>query len=312
MRSSKLPVIASIVAFLSAALIAVSAFTGAVVLLPFAAVPLAAGIGILRRRVWSAYGFALYTVAQTLLVPLLLLRSGAAFISVAQIVAILIFSLALAMLFFFAGRALAASGAQRGWRSPWIAASLLVTVPFLFFQAFVIRSGSMEDTIMIGDRILAQSFPLSSVAQGDVVILRTPTDRSQRLVKRVIGVPGDRIRLSQKVVFRNGAALNEPYAVHKANFIDPFRDNFPSQPAPPVAAAASDMLTNHVVKGEVLVPAQSYFVLGDNRDNSLDSRYWGFIPAADIVAKSVLIYDSEDRSSGQRRTRWNRLFRLIS
>jgi signal peptidase I len=311
MRSSKLPGVASIVAFVSAALVAVSAVTSTIVLLPFALVPLAAGIGILRRRKWSAYGFALYTLAQTLLLPLLLFRSGGASIPVTQIVAVLIFSLAFAILFFFAGRALALNGAQRGWASPWIAVSLLVTVPFLFFQAFAISSGSMEDTISIGDRILVRSFPVLRVARGDIVVLRTPTDRSQRLVKRVIGVPGDRIRMSQKVVFRNGSVLNEPYAIHKANFIDPFRDNFPSQPVPPVAAAANDMLANHVVKGEVLVPAQSYFVLGDNRDNSLDSRYWGFLPASDIVGKPVLIYDSEDRSSGRRRIRWSRVLRFI-
>ena len=137
---------------------------------------------------------------------------------------------------------------------------------------------------------------------------------------RVIGIPGDRIRISDKVVYRNGTALIEAYAVHKTAYIDSYRDNFPSEPNGPHADYAQDMLQNHVVNGEVLVPDNCYFVLGDNRDMSLDSRYWGFVPFNDIIGEPLLIYHSEDKPSGvgvdreltePRRLRWKRFLKVL-
>ena len=118
-------------------------------------------------------------------------------------------------------------------------------------------------------------------------MFRWPIDISQNYVKRVIGVPGDHIHLQNKVVFLNGRPLtNEPYIHH----IDPtpreYRDNFPKDPwteSGLVSDRAQKMLDEHLVNGEVVVPPGSYFAMGDNRDNSLDSRYWGFVPRENII-----------------------------
>jgi signal peptidase I len=195
-------------------------------------------------------------------------------------------------LYLTARRSLAATGGKRGRAWPWIAVSALMTAPFLFFQPFLIPTGAMEDTLAVGDRILVRRYPKPVVTRGDLVVFTSPVDRRQTYVKRVIGMPGDRIRISNKVVIRNGEPLSEPYAVHKTEYIDLYRDNFPAQPEPPVAEHAREMLVKHVDNGEVVVPAGKYFVLGDNRDNSLDSRYWGFVDAADVLGEPVVIYSS--------------------
>jgi signal peptidase I len=307
--------IAYIVGFVMAVLVATTgALTGPIVLLAFALIPLVAGIGILRRRVWSAYGFALYLLAQLLLAAFLLFRNKSPN-AVAQIVLLAI----LVPSFLFAGRALSASGAQRGMVWPWIALSALTTLPMIFVQAFIIPTGAMEDTLLIGDRILVRRFPKPRVARGDLIVFVYPIDRGQTLTKRVIGVSGDRVKIVEKTVYVNGAALKEPYVVHKSPYRDSYRDNLPSEPASPSAEAAREMLKNNVVNGEVVVPKGKYFVLGDNRDNSLDSRYWGFVGSGDLIGKALLIYDSEEVSTDSvpvgnviyPRRRWSRFFKPL-
>ena len=124
--------------------------------------------------------------------------------------------------------------------------------------------------------------------------------------------------------------MREPYVYHKTNYISSYRDNFPNEPYVHLETAAQDMLLNHVRNGEVVVPPNCYFAMGDNRDNSSDSRYWGFVPRANIIGKPLLIYWSYDASTsallgptlGWRhmvdlvehfptKTRWSRTFRLI-
>jgi signal peptidase I len=317
--SPKIPRAASIVAFVISGLAVISALVGQIFLLPLALIPLVAGIGILRRRVWSAYGCSLYLFAQLLFMPFVLVRSHGS-TSVPITIASAVLTLALAFLFLVAGRSLDVTGSQRGWASPWIALAVLSTIPLLFIQAFVLPSSSMEDTLLRGDRLLVRCFPAPSVARGDIVVFRYPVDQRQTSVKRVVGIPGDRIKIRGKIVYRNGAALNEPFAVHKTEYMDSYRDNFPSESNAPFANAALDMLKNHVANGEIVVPARSYFVLGDNRDISLDSRYWGFVGASDLIGKPILIYDSEDQPTdalltaqpaAPRRIRWERLFKLL-
>ncbi len=323
-RFSTLPLIAAITAFLLAAIGLLSAIQQ-VALALFSLVPLLAGIGILRKQVWSAYGFALFELTQLAVMPLLLLRAGS--IARAAIVFTVGLDMALVALFFLAGKSLAASGARRGSPFLWIGTSCFFTVPLIFVEAFVIPTGGMEDTLLIGDRILARVLPRVHPGQGDIVVFHYPMDPRQVFVKRVVGLPGDRIRIASKIVYRNGVALTEPYAVHKFSTVDQYRDNFPSgsanvglQPGSREMLGIRDMLQNHVANGEAIVPVGKYFVLGDNRDNSLDSRYWGFLDISDIIGKPILIYDSTEApvagvgagKTGLRRPRrWGRLFKPL-
>jgi signal peptidase I len=160
-----------------------------------------------------------------------------------------------------------------------------------FLQAFVIRGASMEASLLVGDHILVNKLGHGrEIRRGDLVSFRYPEDRRVILVKRVIGLPGDHIRILDKQVIRNGRPIAEPYALHRMPNTEPFRDNFPASPPANTTQRGLDMLAHNVVHDEVIVPAGSLFVLGDNRDNSLDSRYWGFLPRVDVVGKPLLVY----------------------
>jgi signal peptidase I len=233
---------------------------------------------------------------------------------------------------------------QRGFIAEWT-----VTIVLLLFgtttlvQAFVIPTGSMEDTLLIGDHLLVDKLayappgpvsrhllPYDEIKRGDIIVFRYPVDIQQTFVKRCIGVPGDRIRLENKQLILNGRRVNEPYVYHKTEYIDSYRDDFPSAPNVHVPDSALDMLMHHVVNGDVVVPPGSYFAMGDNRDSSLDSRYWGFVPRENIIGKPLIIYWSYNASTEvlsdssispshlldillhfPTKTRWNRTLRLI-
>lgn len=291
--------------------------------LPGAVLPIAAAITILRRRAWGGYGFALVALAQMLLIPILLM--GGSSISARQTWMAVIFEAVLAILFFFTGRALSRTGASAGARWPWIGLAVALTVPFLFVRAYVMPSGSMENTVLIGDHLLVRVFPRPTPNRGDLIAFHYPVDPKEIFVKRVIGVGGDRIRMRDRVVYLNGVALTEPYAIHSFP-ADVYRDNLPNglddrglESMPALLAAEQEMLRSHVVNGEVLIPAGKYFVLGDNRDNSLDSRYWGFVSESEVIGKPFLICYSEAGSTSdfvpgrvkRTRIRWNRVFKLL-
>jgi signal peptidase I len=173
-----------------------------------------------------------------------------------------------------------------------------------------------------------QLLPYTEPKRGDVIVFRYPMDIRQNYVKRVIGVPGDHIRVADKVVYLNGKPLTEPYTQHVFPGIEPYRDNFPSEPYGPVYDRAREMLANHVMNGELVVPPGSYFAMGDNRDNSLDSRYWGFVPRENIIGKPLVIFWSYDAptedwvgNTGNHyadlfknffvKTRWDRTLQLV-
>jgi signal peptidase I len=207
-------------------------------------------------------------------------------------------------------------------------------------QAFQIPSGSMENTLLVGDFLLVDKvhfagsgpglLPYESIRRGDIVVFYFPVDPSQFLVKRVIGLPGDRIHLHNKIVYLNGEPLPEDYVIHAQHFLDGYRDNFPTQQgySREIDRHWRYELSQHVTNGDLVVPPDHYFVMGDNRDNSLDSRYWGFVPRANIVGRPLVIYLSVKSSepqgpngklihSGQTLThllqiaRWGRTFRLV-
>ena len=224
-----------------------------------------------------------------------------------------------------------------------------VTVLMLLFgtttlvQAFVVPTGSMESTLLIGDHLFVDKLaysppgpisrhllPYTEVKRGDIIVFKYPPDPRQNYVKRVVAVPGDRLKVVNKSLVLNGRPLQEPYTQHVRTFVDPYADNFPSEPNLFVDPRARQMLSGHVKDGEVVVPAGMYFAMGDNRDNSADSRYWGFVPRENIVGKPAIIFWSYDApterlASGNidpahlfdivvnffTKTRWERQFKLI-
>jgi signal peptidase I len=177
-------------------------------------------------------------------------------------------------------------------------------------QAFIVPTPSMDTTVQVGDHLLVDKLayapdgpitkhllPYTPVKRGDIIVFRYPSDISENYVKRVIGVPGDHIHLVNKVVYLNGHPLTEPYVQHIFPNIQPYRDNFPNAaptPDEPVQERALQMIAHHVWNGDLVVPPESYFAMGDNRDNSLDSRYWGFVPRENIIGKPLLIFWSYD------------------
>ena len=208
-------------------------------------------------------------------------------------------------------------------------------------QAFIVPTPSMDTTVRVGDHLLvdklsyapSDSFsrhllPYTAPKRGDIIVFRYPMDISQNYVKRCMGLPGDRIRVVDKEVYLNGHKLVEPYVQHMFPHIEPYRDNFPSEPYGPVYDRARKMLTENVVNGEVVVPEGSYFAMGDNRDNSLDSRYWGFVPRENIIGKPLVIFWSYDAPTEDwmdynanhfidlaknffAKTRWDRTLKLV-
>lgn len=201
---------------------------------------------------------------------------------------------------------------KRGWTAGLLgsAQSLLMTVVIAVFvvtflvQAFQIPSESMENTLLIGDYLLVDKvhfarggawgevLPYSPVERGDVVVFRYPVHPEQHFVKRVVGLPGDRIRLHNKQVYVNGRPIEENYVVYRSGEPDRWRDEFPRLDVfnPNVESNWWGQLHQLVRGGELVVPPSRYFVLGDNRDESLDSRYWGLVPRENMIGRPLVIY----------------------
>jgi len=242
--------------------------------------------------------------------------------------------------------------------------SLVVTVILALFgttfivQAFKIPTPSMEDNLLVGDHLLVNKFifgnsdswicrvlPFRDIRRGDIIVFRYPEDLSKHYVKRAIGIPGDRIRISNQRFYLNGNLLPEPYIFHKAPDHNnlPVRDNFPLLKEQMNRFADwqqnKDIFDSYVyfreyTQGEeIVVPPNCYFAMGDNRDNSADSRYWGFVPRKNIVGRALIIYWSYVTDPNEhlhdsffdriqqfadvvinfiKKTRWNRTFKLVA
>jgi signal peptidase I len=223
---------------------------------------------------------------------------------------------------------------------------IAVFVVSFIIQAFQIPSESMENTLLIGDYLLVDKLhfgsdgfwghllPYAKVKRGDIIVFHYPVHPSEHFVKRVIAIPGDRIRLIDRTVYMNGAAVQEPY-VHYSRPHDIFRDEFPRLDVAYVPSLNGDwsrQMGKLVDDDQLIVPEGDYFVMGDNRDDSLDSRYWGFVPQENIVGRPLVIYWSvraPDAPVGavttgdklyrflyalshiMQITRWNRTLRLV-
>ena len=231
-------------------------------------------------------------------------------------------------------------------------AGVLVTGLFIItfiLQAFEIPSSSMEDTLLIGDHVFVNReqfaprtkwvgpvVPYRDVHHGDIVVFLSPEEPGLFVVKRIIGTPGDRIHLRDGFVYRNGQKLDETYVQHKIHDYNPYRDNFPAIPPSDIYGVRNQdwelTLPSHIEGGDLVVPPDSYFGMGDNRDVSYDSRFFGFIPRENVIGRPMFIYWSfitppdqyQMRSFGDRigflahtvihffdQTRWSRTFRIV-
>jgi signal peptidase I len=202
---------------------------------------------------------------------------------------------------------------SRSWVSEWACTILMyLFVTTTLVQAYVVPTGSMEGTLRVGDHMLVDRtayadpgplgrhiLPCREIRHSDIVAFLYLEDVRQTYVKRVIGVPGDRIHLENGQVVRNGRRLIEPYVQHIADYPDAYRDDFPLAPGPYTTPRGRDMFEHHVRNGEVIVPPGVLFMMGDNRDNSADSRYWGFVPRSCVVGKPVFVYWSYDAPTDQ-------------
>jgi signal peptidase I len=195
-------------------------------------------------------------------------------------------------------------------------ASLLRTVVVALFlltfvlQPYLIPSESMERTLLVGDFLLVNKqvyapagrlgrllMPYREVRRGDMIVFHHP--QNTYLVKRVVGLPGDRLRIHNSRVFVNGVALTEPYAVFEPAVYNPFLDDFPAKvyTDPEVDPDWWQQMQGFIRDGELVVPQGEYFALGDNRNHSKDSRFWGFVLRPQIVARPLVIYFSLTRPS---------------
>ncbi|HEV2021890.1 MAG TPA: signal peptidase I [Terriglobales bacterium] len=198
--------------------------------------------------------------------------------------------------------------AREGWLTSLQSMALTVIIALFVVtflaQAFQIPSESMENTLLIGDYLLVDKLqfsesgswgkvlPYAEVDRGDIIVFRYPVNPEQHFVKRVVGIPGDRVRLINKRVRVNGVFPREKYALYNRRDYDAYRDEFPVRglASPNVESAWWSQMRDLIQGGELVVPPGQYFVLGDNRDRSLDSRYWGFVPRENIIGRPLIIY----------------------
>ncbi|MDR1988711.1 MAG: signal peptidase I [Acidobacteriaceae bacterium] len=214
-----------------------------------------------------------------------------------------------------------------------IAVILALFIRTFVVQAFKIPTGSMENNLLIGDHLLVNKFifgpsatglermllPMATIKRGDVIVFKYPEDPERDFIKRVIGLPGDTLELRQKKIYINGTPLDEPY-VH---FLEPPHSGNEHE------ITSLDVRENY---GPVTVPPDQYFAMGDNRDNSQDSRYWGFLRRDYVKGKALVIYwsfesdreDYQEETAGETlrglgsvfahfftRTRWDRMLQQI-
>ena len=209
-----------------------------------------------------------------------------------------------------------------------VAVAMFIVVKTFVFEAFKIPSGSMERTLLVGDFLFVNKMvygaevpivhrrlpAIRTPRRGDVIVFEWPKDRSKSFVKRLVGMPGDTLAMRDGVLIRNGVALAEPYVTHSDPEADPVFQEFSWQ-GDFLVKTAGAAVAYHPSRnnwGPLIVPEERYFVLGDNRDNSLDSRYWGFVPDSLLRGRPEVVYfsfaaDSAAEFAWLTHVRWARL-----
>ena len=195
-----------------------------------------------------------------------------------------------------------------------VAVILALFVRTFVFQAFKIPTGSMKPNLLVGDHLLVNKFmfgpvassfekailPMREVQRGDILVFKFPEEPERDFIKRTIGLPGETVELKNQIIFINGQPLAEPYATYLF---------------PPADDSQTDTFDIRRKYGPVTVPEGHYFMMGDNRDDSQDSRFWGFLPANYVKGRALFIYWSfdvpDDGSSAGFAPRWGRLFHQI-
>ena len=206
------------------------------------------------------------------------------------------------------------STAREYFESICVAVILALFVRTFVVQAFKIPTGSMENNLLIGDHLLVNKFvfaptrtwlegkllPIDPIKRGDILVFKYPEDPERDFIKRTIGLPGETVELRNKTVYINGKPLDEPY-VH---FL------FPKDEDSGISDSSGfDVRRNY---GPVTVPANHFFMMGDNRDNSQDSRYWGFMPRDYVKGKALFVYFSYGETpEGSTSVRWARILHQI-
>lgn len=211
----------------------------------------------------------------------------------------------------------------REWfRFSLITLLFLLLVRGLALEAFSIPTSSMENTLLVGDFLLVNKVvygaripgtgirfpPFRDPGRGEIIVFRPPHDRARNYVKRVAGVPGDTLLMKGKVLVRNGRPVREPHALHRHRGGDAVHPDMRWQsdflaaagPLHPYAPSRDNW-------GPLIVPEDSYFVLGDNRDNSEDSRYWGFVPRSDVMGTPWMVYLSFEPGTDSGESLWSRI-----
>jgi signal peptidase I len=213
----------------------------------------------------------------------------------------------------------------------WISVALFLVLRTFIVEAFKIPSGSMERTLLIGDFLLVNKLAygaeipfthkrlpaLATPQRNDVIVFEAPEDLTKTYVKRLVGLPGDTLEMRDGVLFRNNERLSEQYVTHHSD-VDRVEDRFRWQRdfIVPRANASVQYYPTRNNWGPLVVPRKSYFVLGDNRDNSSDSRYWGFVADSLVKGRPFVIYYSYAPDTAQgfawlTRIRWNRLGEFV-
>jgi signal peptidase I len=243
------------------------------------------------------------------------------------------------------------SGLRFAWewfRSVVVALALFLVIRSFFVEAFKIPTGSMEGTLLVGDFLLVNKLvygaevPFTGVKlpalraprRGDIIVFQWPVDRSKNFVKRIVGLPGDTLQMRNGQLIRNGLAQRESYVSHTSPGSDISDDEFNWQqafllsahhpieasPRSPVGIEALEASPGYHPSrnnwGPLVVPLKNYFVLGDNRDNSLDSRYWGFVADSLVRGQPMVVYYSYDPDGAVKldwltRVRWKRFGEMI-